>query len=258
MLVNNVTQAQQEVAPRSERYFSRVGSVAAILGTVVYAISAMLHPWTPPHETHAAFTDYAGESYWPLFHLGELLGFLLMTAAVIALASRLRRGKGGVWATLGATAVIVAAAVYAIFIAVDGVALGLLVERWAAAGPDRKTLLYETAYAVRQIEGGLFSIQWLMFGIGTGLLAGAFFTQSGPPALSRWHTGMGWLSILASIGALSFGIVQAQTGYTDLSMAFQMGLYIGVVWILAVGLFLYRHPEHGVEDDKINHRTGYE
>ncbi len=52
------------------------------------------------------------------------------------------------------------------------------------------------------------------------------------------------MSVVASIGALSFGIIQAQTGYSDVSMAFQTDLYLGVVWIVAVGLFLYRHPEH--------------
>lgn len=64
---------------------------------------------------------------------------------------------------------------------------------------------------------------------------------------------MGWLSVLASIGALSFGIVQAQTGYTDLSMAFQTGLLPGVIWVVAVGVFLYRHPVHVDALDEVSH-----
>jgi hypothetical protein len=228
----------------SERYFSKVGAVAAISGLVIYGASAVLHPWTPPHETEAAFADYAVEPIWPLFHLGELLGILLMCAAIIALAWRLRRGVAGVWATLGGAAMVVCASVYAVFIAVDGVALGIMVDRWAEAGPEQQELLYETAFAVRQIEGGLFSIQWLMFGIAAGLFAGAFFASAETPVRLRWMSGMGWLSAVASIGALSFGIVQAQTGYSEVSMAFQTGLYLGVVWVVAVGVFLYRHPKH--------------
>lgn len=244
----------------SERYFSKVGSVAAILGLVVYGVSAYLHPWTPPHHTQDAFSDYATESGWALYHLGEFLGILLMAAALLALTWRLRRGVAGVWATLGGVAMVVCAGVYAVFVAVDGVALGIMVDRWAEAGPEQQELLYETAFAVRQIEGGLFSLQWFMFGIAAGLFAGAFFASAESPVRLNWFSGMGWLSIIASIGALSFGIVQAH-GYTDLSMAFQTGLIPGVIWIVAVGVFLYRNPVHitklrkGIqrEDDQSRH-----
>ncbi len=243
----------------SERHFSKVGAVAAISGLVIYGASnPVLHPGTPPHETEAAFADYAVEPFWPLFHLGELLGILLMGVAIIALAWRLRRGVAGVWATLGGAAMVVCASVYAVFIAVDGVALGIMVDRWAEAGPEQQELLYETAFAVRQIEGGLFSIQWLMFGIAAGLFAGAFFASAETPFRLRWLSGMGWLSVVASIGALSFGIVQAQTGYSEVSMAFQTGLYLGVVWVVAVGIFLYRHPEHTGALGEVSYREGDE
>lgn len=76
-----------------------------------------------------------------------------------------------------------------------------------------------------------------MFGIAAGLFAGAFFASAGSPVQLGWFSGMGWLSIVASIGAISFGIVQAQTGYTDLSMSFQTGLTPAVIWIIAVGVF---------------------
>lgn len=238
----------------SERHFSKVGAVAAISGLVVYGASAYSHPWTPPHHTREAFMDYAVEANWALYHLGEFLGILLMCAAVIALAWRLRRDVAGVWAILGGAAMVVCASIYAVFIAVDGVALGILVDRWVEAGPEQQELLYETAFAVRQIEAGLFSMQWLMFGIAAGLFAGAFFASAQTPFRLGWLSGMGWLSIVASLGALSFGIVQAQTGYTDLSMAFQAGIYLGGIWVIAVGGFLYRNPVHIDTRGKVAHR----
>lgn len=233
----------------SERYFSKVGAAAAIAGIVVYAVSKGVHSWVPPHHTREAFADYATDPNWAIIHVGELLGVLLMSGAILALTWRLRRGVGGVWAILGGAAMVVCAGVYAVFIAVDGVALGIMVDRWAAAGPERQELLYETAFAVRQIEGGLFSLQWLLFGVAAGLFAGAFFASAETPFRLGWLSGMGWLSVVASIGALSFGIVQAQTGYTDLSMAFQTGLLPGVIWVVAVGVFLYRHPVHVALDE---------
>jgi hypothetical protein len=238
----------------SERYFSKVGTIAAFSGLVIYAAAQLFHPWTPPHETEAAFADYAAVQYWGLIHLGELLGILLLSTAVIALAWRLRRGVSGVWATLGGAAMMVSASVYAVFIAVDGVALGVLIDRWVTADPEQQELLYETAFAVRQIEGGLFAIQWLLFGVAAGLFAGAFFANAETPFRPGWLSTIGWLSVVASIGALSFGIVQAQTGYSGVSMASQTGLYLGVVWIAAVGVFLYRHPVHIDTIDEASHQ----
>ena len=229
----------------ADRHFSRVGAVTAISGLIVYATAAVLHPGAPPHETRAAFADYAREPLWGVIHLGELFGILLMCVTALALAWRLRRSAAGVWAMLAAAAMIVFAGVYAIFTAVDGVALGVMVRRLAEAGPEQQLLLYETAYAVRQVEAGLFGIQWFMFGVGAGLFAVAFFKSE----LDRpWSLGMTLLSGVASVGTLAFGVVQAQTGFSELSMAFQAGLYAGVLWIAAAGVFLHRSPEHDTAD----------
>jgi hypothetical protein len=238
------TSEEIEGSVPSERYFSKVGTVAAFSGLVIYGAAQTFHPWTPPHETEAAFAEYAAVQYWPLIHLGELLGILLLSTAVIALAWRLRRGVSGVWATLGGVAMVVSTGVYAVFIAVDGVALGIVIDRWAAAGPEQRELLFETAFAVRQIEAGLFGIQWLLFGVAAGLFAGAFFAGAATPFRLDWSSGMGWLSVIASLGSLSFGVVQAQTGFSEISMAFQFGLYVGVVWVVAVGVFLHQHPTY--------------
>jgi hypothetical protein len=230
--------AVPDVAIPAERSFSQVGAVAAPLGLVVYFTSVVLHPGTPPHETRAAFEQYAAEPYWGIIHLLELLGILLMTSAALALTWRLRRGRAGVWAVLGGVASAVFAGVYAVFAAVDGVALGVLVRRLAASGFD-SNVLFEAAYAVRQVEAGLFALQWFMFGVAAAMYSAAFLRAE---LSGKWSPGMGALSALASVGTLAFGIVQAQTGFTETSMAFQTGLYVGVFWIAAVGIFLYRSP----------------
>ena len=227
-----------EIAIPSERAFSRVGAAGAFLGLLVYFASAVLHPGTPPHETRAAFEHYAREPYWGVIHLAELLGILLMSSAGLALSWRLRRGAAGVWAALGGAAMIVFAAVYAVFAAVDGVGVGVLVRRLAAAGSDN-AVLFEAAFAVRQVEAGLFALQWFVFGVAAAMYTVAFLKTS---SRSRWSSGMAVLSAFASIGTLAFAVVQAQTGFTATSMAFQTGLYLGVLWILALGIFLTRFP----------------
>lgn len=228
-------------ADPADRSFSRVGAVGAFLGLAVYFASVVVHPGTPPHETRAAFDDYAGAPYWGVIHLAELVGILLMSTAGLALSWRLRGGTAGVWAALGGAAMIVFAAVYAVFAAVDGVALGVLVRRLAAAGTDN-TVLFEAAYAVRQVEAGLFALQWFMFGLAAAMYSVAFFRTR---TLGRWSYGMAVLSAVASVGTLAFAVVQAQAGFTETSMAFQTGLYLGVLWIFAVGIFLARWPSDG-------------
>lgn len=239
---NPITPVDARFQNPSDRRVSRVGAVSAFIGLVIYATAVVLHPGTPPHETRAAFADYAREPLWGLIHLGELLGILLMCVTTLALAWRLRRGTAGVWAALAAVAMIMFGGVYAIFTAVDGVALGVMVRRLAAAGTEQQQLLYEAAYAVRQVEAGLFGVQWFVFGLGVGLFAPAFLKSK----LERpWSIGMAVLSGAASLGTLAFGTVQAQTGFSPVSMAFQTGLYVAVLWIFATGVFLYRCPEGG-------------
>lgn len=225
----------------ADHSFSRVGVISAILGLAIYTTAAVLHPGTPPHETRAAFAHYAEESLWGVIHLAELLGVLLMCVTGLALAWRLRRGTGGVWALLAGAAMLVFAGVYAIFTAVDGVALGVMVRRLAEAGMEQN-LLYETAFAVRQVEAGLFGIQWFVFGIAVGLFAPAFLRSD---IDRRWRLGMVALSGLASAGTLAFGVVQSQTGFSPVSMTFQTGLYAGVLWIVAAAIVLYRFPAPG-------------
>lgn len=221
-----------------DRHFSRVGAFAAVLGLFVYATSAVLHPGIPPHETATAFEHYAREPFWGVIHLAELVGILLMCVTGLALSWRLRRGAGGVWAIIAGSAMILFAGVYAIFAAVDGVALGIVVRRWAEAGMGQN-VLFETAYAVRQVEAGLFALQWFVFGIAAGLFSPAFLMST---VERRWAIGMSVLSAMASAGTLAFGVVQAQTGFSEVSMAFQSGLYLGVLWIAAAGAFLYGSP----------------
>lgn len=84
-----------------------------------------------------------------------------------------------------------------------------------------------------------------MFGIVAGLFAVAFFVDTGSPSRAQWSNIMGWISGIACVGALSFGVVQAQPGTPiDRSMSFQIGIYMGAVCVLAAALFLCRNPEH--------------
>ena len=86
-----------------------------------------------PNVPIAAFTEYAAADYWVAGHLMQLFGVLSMSAALILLLRRFYDGRGAELAALASAGLIAATAAAAALQAVDGVALRVMVVRWAAA-----------------------------------------------------------------------------------------------------------------------------
>ena len=198
----------------SSDYFSKVGGVAAILGVVALLIATLLHPLDAhPSDAPAAFTEYAADQFWVASHLGQLAGIMLISGGLISLSWRLRAGRAGVWAILGAGGAIASLTLTGVLQAVDGIALKVMVDRWAAAAPSAKPPRFEAAFAVRQIEIGLASMVNVFFGLTAVLYAAALLCRS---ARSKW---LGWIGIIAGAATVASGIIQAHTGFSDIAMA---------------------------------------
>ncbi len=219
----------------SSAYFSRVGGLAAILCVVVLLVATFLHPMDAhPNDPGAAFAEYAAEQLWVASHLGQLLGVMLISGGLISLSWWLRAGSSGVWASLGAVGAAASLALSGGLQAVDGIALKTMVDRWAAAAPEAKPLLFEATFAVRQIEIGLASMVNVLFGF-TAFLYGLALFSGGAP---RW---LGWLGVIAGAGTVASGVLQAHTGFSDLAMAAGMpSNLLLLLWTLLVGAFLLR------------------
>ncbi|HSK09834.1 MAG TPA: hypothetical protein VK911_09665 [Vicinamibacterales bacterium] len=209
--------------------------MAAILGVAVLLAATFLHPMNaPPGDAAAAFAEYAADQYWVATHLGQLLGAVLITGGLIALTGTLSADRARAWGTLGAAAAIANLSLAGALQAVDGIALKVMVDRWAAAAPEARPLALEGAFAVRQIEIGLASISIVFFGL-TALLYATALLNDGR---SRWP---GWLGIVAGIGTVAAGVVQAHTGFSDLAMAATMpSNLLLLLWLVAVGVLMLR------------------
>jgi hypothetical protein len=220
----------------SEEHFSRVGGIGAIVGVAILLIATFAHPMTAaPHDVAAAFAEYAADRFWIVSHLGQLLGVVLITGGLVALAWRLRRGRAGVWAMLGAVGSIVTLASSGALQAVDGIALKIVVDRWADASPEARPLLFEGAFAVRQIEVGLASITILFSGLTAALFAKAFWLTDDAP---NW---LGWLGMLSGAATVASGIVHAHTGFSEIAMMMSMPAeLLLLLWGLLVRVFLFR------------------
>ena len=214
----------------------RVGATCAVAGSLLLAVGTYLHPLgADPNEPVAAFAEYAADHLWVASHLTQLTGVVLMVAALLILAQQLEAGSGAGWARLAAGGAIASLAVATALQAVDGIALKVMVDTWAAAPAAQKEGAFHAAFAVRQVEIGLASTLSLLFGL-TGIVYGV--------ALLADHTyakGLGGLAIVGGVAAMVAGVVMAHAGFSGPAMAISMTAgVILLVWMFALGALLWR------------------
>jgi len=215
---------------------ARLGSVSAFAGAIVLFASTLLHPMSrDPNDAPEAFAEYAADSFYVWTHLGQFAGFALLGAALVALAATFEPARASAWARIGLAATIVGIAIAAALQAVDGVALKVTVDRWAAATGDTRAVIYEAALAVRQIEIGLASLLSITTGLtliafGLAMLLGARYP--------RW---LGAIGLLDGVGMVAAGAAQAATGFSALAMTLSMAASsVLLIWIILAGIFMWR------------------
>ena len=219
----------------SDQHFSKVGGIGAIAGVLVLLVATMMHPLgAHPGDAPAAFGEYAMDSHWVATHLAQLLGIVLIAAGLVALSWKLRAGRAGAWALLAGLFTVASVSLAGGLQAVDGVALKLMVDRWAAIESGR-TVVFEAAFGVRQIEVGLASLMGAFFGV-TVILYGVALLLS--PLGANW---LGIFGVVAGAATLSASLVQAHTGFSDIAMHTSMpSTLLVLVWSVCIGVFLLR------------------
>ena len=98
----------------------------------------------------AAFAEYAADRIWVATHLGQFLGIAILGVALVAMAAVMEVGRPSAWARIGVVGTAASVAAAAALRAVDGVALKVMVDRWAQASGDARMRAFEGAFAVRQ------------------------------------------------------------------------------------------------------------
>jgi hypothetical protein len=146
-----------------------------------------------PNEAIAAFAEYATAHLWVASHMTQLLGVALMVAALLFLSQQLESVSGTGWSRVAAGGAIASLAVAAALQAVDGIALKVMVDAWAAAPPAQKEVTFYGAFAVRQLEIGLASMLSLSFGLTMTVYGLALLVDRSYP---KW---MGGLAIVGGV-----------------------------------------------------------
>jgi len=220
-------------------HLARIGAPALIVGAFTLVGATLLHPMeADPNDAVAAFAEYAADPLWITSHLGQFVGIALLGAGLVGLAATMETGKPAAWGRIGLLGTSASVAATAALQAVDGIALKVAVDRWAAATGEARSRAFESAFAVRQVEIGLASLTGLLFGctllvFGIAMLAGRRFP--------RW---LGWIGVAGGIGTIAGGTAQAYTGFSSLAMTIGMPANAAVlVWAVAAGVYMWRQQD---------------
>jgi hypothetical protein len=230
--------AQPRVSPGDHALFRR-GSVSGVLGVVLVVImEGFLHPnQAHPNNSRAAFREYAASDSFTSIHVGDFVGTLCIVIALVALY-RSVAAQGG-WAracaTVGVVSALVVEAIFAVQMAVDGVALKSAVDHWVAAPESQRAAAFLVADGIRDVEKGLSGFFQISNGIALLGLGLAVAMARGHP---RW---LGVVGALAGIGALAGGWATAHTGFSMAASRFSLPtLVLLAVFVLGVCALLWR------------------
>lgn len=221
----------------------RVGSVCAILGTVMYVASGVLHgPLSGGGGAEIIFRHVLERPYWALIHLGSMLAIPLWLVAFVALA--LSFGASGedsaLSSLIGRLAVVsltVGAAVSFVHFSIDGYVLTELADRWAAAPPaEREEVARMGEFVHTLLRQPLFVVELLfLFGLPFALIGLAIALDRGYPA---WF---GWAGFV--VGVATF--VTGTTWFVGLRVIPELVLFVALLplewmWTLALGVVMWR------------------
>jgi hypothetical protein len=215
---------------------ARIGAAAILVGAALLIVATLLHPLgADPGDAPAAFAEYAADPHYVWSHLGQFAGLFGLGAGLVALAGTFQPGRAAAWARIGAAGAVASIAVAAVLQAVDGVALKVAVDRWAASEGEARRLAYEAAHALRWIEIGVAGFLGILSGLtliafGLAILSGAQY-----PA---W---LGVVGLLDGLGMAAAGAAQAPTGFSGAAMALSMVASSAfLLWAILVGTLMWR------------------
>jgi len=236
-----VPQQRTTTAPdtvATDRALLRIGAISGFAGIAVQVAMNFLHPaHADPNNSREAFEEYSHSTTWTDVHIGQFLGTFLIALSLIALARVLSRQRGlpGALAIVGTVTAIMLATVFAVQMAVDGVALRSAIETWASATGAEKTSAFQVAEGMRALEKALSAFFHLnngftLLALGLSVALGHLY--------ARW---LGWVAVLAGLAFLAGGVITGHSGFSaDSGVFLTPALLLMVVFIAGTGISMWR------------------
>jgi hypothetical protein len=216
---------------------ARIGSVAAIVGSLCAAIGNILHPVTPRDDPEGVARVIAASDAWTAIHLVIILGTLLMLAGLVGLRHTLEGSQSEALARLGTYAATIGTTMGLLTVVLDGVAAKQLADQWAATSPAQQPIALAMVTVNEMMNfaiAGLFNmsfagVPYILFGLAVAL----------GTTYPRW---LGWIAVAAGLGSIGAGLIQAFTGEpTMVSLVLTIiGPTVIAAWTFAMGILLGR------------------
>jgi hypothetical protein len=217
----------------------RLGAALGALGVVVQIVMDRLHPHgVDPNDSAAAFREYATSDIWTEVHIGQFTGTLFIVLGLIALGRSLARQSGfpGALGTVSTVTAVLIAAVFAVQMAVDGVALKAAIDAWiGAVNPTERAAAFQVAESVRWTEKGLGGFFQIIQGV-TLLTLGLSMALG-----RRYPRWLGWIGVLAGIAIAAGGTVTAHTGFSaQAGLILLLGTLLLAVFLVGAFISMWR------------------
>ncbi len=181
-----------------------------VAGLVLRVVAELFHPRRQPAiEPPAVFTEYAASTGWLWVHYAQFTAAAIIVAGFLVLTRALGAAFGdSALQRLTAGAAAATAALIAVNMAVDGVALKNAVDAWAAAPEQERAARFAAAEVVRWLEWGANSFFQILLG-STLVLSGVAISRT---ALARrW---LGWVAVAAGVCLIAGGVLVGHSGFT--------------------------------------------
>ena len=234
------------MSAETRHWLLRIGSVAAILGSLCAAVGNILHPVTPRDDPEGVARVIADSSAWTLIHFVIVIGIILMLGGIVAIRYTIEGGAAEAFARLGVYAATIGATVGVITLILDGVAAKQLADVWAAAPEPGKAIALSAVSANETINFALAGLFNFSFAGVPFVLLGLAVGRSG-----TYRPWLGWVGALAGVGSIGASLVQAFTGRpTTASLILTIiGPTVISLWLLVLGVLLGRTAAALASDD---------
>jgi hypothetical protein len=218
----------------------RVGSVAGIVGSLLAMVGNLLHPATPIGDPEGVARTIAQSERWVLVHLVIVVGLILMLGALVALSRSIEGGLPGALSQLGYVAAVAGVTVGVVVVIVDGVAAKYLADAWEVAPPDQAAAALRVVLAEEAINFAVAALFNILFAGVTFILLGLAVAWSGE--YPRW---LGWVAVVAGIGSVPVGLVQAYTGESNEFTRIATIIFPTIItlWVVVMSVLLWRETK---------------
>lgn len=218
----------------------QIGGVCAIVGTILYAISGILHgPLTGANGVEVIYQHVLERPYWSEIHLVSMFAIVLWLGMFVMLActftSKKTEAPGFGWFSVAVMAI--ASSVIFFHFSLDGYVLPLLAENWTAtSGAAQQEIVRMGEYVHTVLRMPLFAVEMtFLFGL-SFLMIGYLVSRD-----EKYPQWLGLAGLLISGSILFMGICW----FIDVRVLPEILLWIGLMplqwtWIITLGVFMWR------------------